>query len=74
MQACSPMYLSIASNSACGGAPMPSSILTKPMNRGIARSSIIGVHRSSVADSTSTSNSIPRLRHRPRNFVSARTQ
>jgi hypothetical protein len=28
--------VSIASNSACGGVPTPSSILTKPMKRGIA--------------------------------------
>src|ERR1700722_16258271 len=30
------MYSSIASNSACGGVPTPSSILTNPMNRGIS--------------------------------------
>src|SRR5581483_2685771 len=30
-----PMYMSIASNSACGGAPMPSSIFTNPMKRGM---------------------------------------
>src|SRR5688572_26747841 len=32
----SPMWASIASNSACGGVPRPSSILTKPMKRGIS--------------------------------------
>src|SRR5581483_11565756 len=37
--ACAAMYLSIASNRASGGMPPPSSILTNPMNRGIARSS-----------------------------------
>src|SRR5262245_32134838 len=31
----SPMWASIASNSACGGVPTPSSILTNPMKRGI---------------------------------------
>ncbi|MDX6263313.1 MAG: hypothetical protein QOH84_5001, partial [Kribbellaceae bacterium] len=31
----SPIYASIASNSACGGVPTPSSIHTNPMNRGI---------------------------------------
>src|SRR3954452_5266139 len=32
----SPMYSSIASNSAWGGVPTPSSILTKPMKRGMS--------------------------------------
>src|SRR3954447_11618931 len=31
----SPMWASIASNNDCGGVPTPSSILTKPMKRGI---------------------------------------
>src|SRR4051794_34503537 len=66
----SPMWASIASNSACGGVPTPSSILTNPMNRGM---SITPLRWRDVA-SARTSDGCSALRHRSSKFFSVRAK
>src|SRR3954447_20919567 len=65
LAACSPMYVSMASNSACGGVPTPSSILTNPMKRGILITPT-GCWGLLLAR---TSNGCPALRHAPVKFL-----